>query len=50
MSVALTGLPDDEGGDDGDVVVLPGDTPLLRPATLAALVATTGPRTPPPPC
>ena len=24
--------------DDGDVVVLPGDTPLLRPATLAALV------------
>ena len=27
MSVALTGLPDDEGADDGDVVVLPGDTP-----------------------
>ena len=39
MSVALTGLPDDDGDDDGDVVVLPGDTPLLRPATLAALVA-----------
>ncbi len=38
MSVALTGLPDDESDDDGDVVVLPGDTPLLRPATLAALV------------
>ena len=38
MSVALTGLPDDVGSDDGDVVVLPGDTPLLRPATLAALV------------
>ncbi|HEY7915942.1 MAG TPA: NTP transferase domain-containing protein [Acidimicrobiales bacterium] len=38
MSVALTGLPDDEGDDDGDVVVLPGDTPLLRPATLAGLV------------
>ncbi|HEX3563769.1 MAG TPA: NTP transferase domain-containing protein, partial [Acidimicrobiales bacterium] len=37
MSVALTGLPD-EFDDDGDVVVLPGDTPLLRPATLAALV------------
>ncbi len=35
MSVALTGLPDD---DDGDVVVLPGDTPLLRPGTLAHLV------------
>ncbi len=38
MAVALTGLPDDDGSDDGDVVVLPGDTPLLRPATLAALV------------
>ena len=38
MSVALTGLPDDEGDEEGDVVVLPGDTPLLRPATLAALV------------
>jgi bifunctional UDP-N-acetylglucosamine pyrophosphorylase / glucosamine-1-phosphate N-acetyltransferase len=38
MSVALTGLPDDEGGDDGDVVVLPGDTPLLRPVTLASLL------------
>ena len=37
MSVALTGLPD-ELDVDGDVVVLPGDTPLLRPATLAALV------------
>ncbi len=38
MAVALTGLPDDDDADDGDVVVLPGDTPLLRPATLAALV------------
>ncbi len=38
MAVALTGLPDDESGDDGDVVVLPGDTPLLQPATLARLV------------
>ncbi len=37
MAVALTGLPD-EGDDDDDVVVLPGDTPLLRPPTLAALV------------
>ena len=27
-----------EDDDDGDVVVLPGDTPLLRPPTLAALV------------
>jgi bifunctional UDP-N-acetylglucosamine pyrophosphorylase/glucosamine-1-phosphate N-acetyltransferase len=38
MSVALTGLPDEDDGDDGDVVVLPGDTPLLRPGTLARLV------------
>jgi len=38
MSVALTGLPDEEDGEDGDVVVLPGDTPLLRPGTLARLV------------
>ena len=38
MAVALTGLPDDEGGEDGDVVVLPGDTPLLRPVTLASLL------------
>jgi bifunctional UDP-N-acetylglucosamine pyrophosphorylase/glucosamine-1-phosphate N-acetyltransferase len=38
MSVALTGLPDEDGSDEGDVVVLPGDTPLLRPSTLAHLV------------
>ncbi len=38
MAVALTGLPDEEDDEDGDVVVLPGDTPLLRPATLAMLV------------
>ena len=51
MSVALTGLPDEDDGDDGDVVVLPGDTPLLRPGTLAAPgPAPTGPRTTPPPC
>jgi bifunctional UDP-N-acetylglucosamine pyrophosphorylase / glucosamine-1-phosphate N-acetyltransferase len=35
-AVALTGLPDDD--EEADVVVLPGDTPLLRPPTLAALV------------
>jgi bifunctional UDP-N-acetylglucosamine pyrophosphorylase / glucosamine-1-phosphate N-acetyltransferase len=35
VGVALTGLPDDE---DADVVILPGDAPLLRPPTLAALV------------
>ncbi|MGH9154710.1 MAG: bifunctional UDP-N-acetylglucosamine diphosphorylase/glucosamine-1-phosphate N-acetyltransferase GlmU [Acidimicrobiales bacterium] len=38
VSVALTAFPDDVGDDDGDIVVLPGDTPLLRPPTLAALV------------
>src|SRR5437764_1352281 len=37
-SVALTAFPDDLDADAGDIVVLPGDTPLLRPATLAALV------------
>jgi bifunctional UDP-N-acetylglucosamine pyrophosphorylase / glucosamine-1-phosphate N-acetyltransferase len=37
MAVALTGLPP-ESDEDEDVVVLPGDTPLLRPPTLAALV------------
>lgn len=34
--VALTAFPEEE--DEGDIVVLPGDTPLLRPPTLAALV------------
>jgi len=40
-AVGLTGLLTETAlGDDqeGDVVVLPGDTPLLRPPTLAALV------------
>ena len=39
-SVGLTGLPDDDGpdADDEHVLVLPGDMPLLRPATIAALV------------
>lgn len=36
--VGLVGLPDEGEGDDGDVLVLPGDTPLLRPATVEALV------------
>ena len=37
--VALNAFPDgDEDADESDVVVLPGDTPLLRPPTLAALV------------
>ncbi len=36
VAVALTGLPEDD--EHADVVVLPGDTPLLRPPTLAGLV------------
>jgi bifunctional UDP-N-acetylglucosamine pyrophosphorylase/glucosamine-1-phosphate N-acetyltransferase len=39
-AVGLTGLPPDLEDDDIDVIVLPGDTPLLRPATLAAMVRT----------
>ncbi len=38
VMVALTAFPDDD--DDGDIIVAPGDTPLLRPPTLAALVRT----------
>lgn len=34
--VGLTAFLDDD--DDGDVIVLPGDTPLLRASTIAALV------------
>ena len=37
LAVGLTGLPHDDD-EESDVVVLPGDTPLLRPQTLAALV------------
>lgn len=37
-AVALTGFPDSGDLDEGDLVVLPGDTPLVRPATLAHLV------------
>ncbi len=39
-SVGLTGLPDDDGPDSDlhDVLVLPGDMPLLQPVTIAALV------------
>ena len=40
VSVGLTAFPDEEIDlGDGDVLVLPGDTPLLRPSTIAALVA-----------
>ena len=38
LAVALTSLPPELGDLDGDVLVLPGDTPLVRPQTLAALV------------
>jgi bifunctional UDP-N-acetylglucosamine pyrophosphorylase / glucosamine-1-phosphate N-acetyltransferase len=41
VSVALTAFPDDDDLDDADdILVLPGDTPLLRPPTLAGLVRT----------
>ena len=43
LMVALTSFPDDDldGGDvdGGDLLVVPGDSPLLRAATLARLVA-----------
>lgn len=42
VAVGLTGVPEDEladlDTDDGDIVVLPGDTPLVRPETIVALV------------
>ncbi len=38
-SVALTAFPTDDDSDDEDIVVLPGDTPLVRPSTLGTLVA-----------
>jgi bifunctional UDP-N-acetylglucosamine pyrophosphorylase / glucosamine-1-phosphate N-acetyltransferase len=37
LSVGITALPDADD-EDGDVIVMPGDTPLLRPQTIAALV------------
>lgn len=40
VSIALTAFPDDALDDDGsDVLVLPGDTPLLRRSTVDQLVA-----------
>jgi bifunctional UDP-N-acetylglucosamine pyrophosphorylase/glucosamine-1-phosphate N-acetyltransferase len=39
VTVGLTAFPDDDLDDTSTVVVLPGDTPLLRPDTIAALVA-----------
>jgi bifunctional UDP-N-acetylglucosamine pyrophosphorylase/glucosamine-1-phosphate N-acetyltransferase len=38
VAVALTDFPDDDMMGNADVLVLPGDAPLIRPATLRALV------------
>jgi bifunctional UDP-N-acetylglucosamine pyrophosphorylase/glucosamine-1-phosphate N-acetyltransferase len=38
VAVGITGLPEGLADADGDVVVLPGDTPLVRAPTLASLV------------
>ncbi|HLX90011.1 MAG TPA: NTP transferase domain-containing protein [Acidimicrobiales bacterium] len=38
LAVGLTALPEAALDGDGDVIVLPGDAPLLRPPTVAALV------------
>jgi bifunctional UDP-N-acetylglucosamine pyrophosphorylase/glucosamine-1-phosphate N-acetyltransferase len=38
VAVGITGLPESLVDADGDVVVLPGDTPLVRAPTLASLV------------
>jgi len=37
VSVGLTAFPDDDT-DDGDIMVVPGDTPLVRSPTLQSLV------------
>jgi bifunctional UDP-N-acetylglucosamine pyrophosphorylase/glucosamine-1-phosphate N-acetyltransferase len=39
VSVALPTIDDELGASDGDVLILPGDTPLLRPGTIARLLA-----------
>jgi bifunctional UDP-N-acetylglucosamine pyrophosphorylase / glucosamine-1-phosphate N-acetyltransferase len=38
--VGMTVIPGDDLDDDSTIIVLPGDTPLLRPETLEGLVAT----------
>jgi bifunctional UDP-N-acetylglucosamine pyrophosphorylase/glucosamine-1-phosphate N-acetyltransferase len=38
-SVGLTGLPDEDLDEGGDVIVVPGDTPLLREQTITQLVS-----------
>lgn len=39
VSVALPTISDELGASDGDVLILPGDTPLLRPSTVARLLS-----------
>jgi bifunctional UDP-N-acetylglucosamine pyrophosphorylase/glucosamine-1-phosphate N-acetyltransferase len=38
VSVAMPTVDDELADSDGDVVILPGDTPLLRPGTVAQLL------------
>jgi bifunctional UDP-N-acetylglucosamine pyrophosphorylase/glucosamine-1-phosphate N-acetyltransferase len=38
--VGMSALPGDDLDDESTIVILPGDTPLVRPETLAELVAT----------
>ncbi len=38
VSVALPTIDDELGASDGDVLILAGDTPLLRPSTIARLL------------
>ena len=45
LAVGLTGLPDDDDEEE-DVVVLPGDTPLLRPRRWPRWCGTIGPPMP----
>lgn len=40
VSVALPTIDDELGASDSDVLILPGDTPLLRPSTIAQLLET----------
>jgi len=38
VSVAMPTVDDELGATDGDVLIMPGDTPLLRPGTVAKLL------------
>lgn len=38
VSVAMPTIDDELGATDGDVLIMPGDTPLLRPGTIANLL------------